>query len=96
MTEFDPNGAGRKGSLFGLPYSTEESDLIIVPVPWEVTASYGGGSSDAPSAILEASTQVDHTMDGLYRPWEMKMAFTWSWRGNSPISSSKIEPPWAS
>ena len=33
--------------------------MVLVPVPWEATTSYGGGASDGPRAILEASAQVD-------------------------------------
>jgi agmatinase len=33
--------------------------VIIVPVPFEATTSYGGGTSKGPAAVLEASKQVD-------------------------------------
>lgn len=60
IAQFDPNGPGQVGSnLFGLPFNAEESDIVIIPVPWEVTVSYGGGTAEGPSAILEASLQVD-------------------------------------
>lgn len=57
---FDPSQPGLADeSIFGLPFSAEQSEIIIIPVPWEVTVSYGAGASDGPSAILEASFQVD-------------------------------------
>lgn len=57
---FDPNGpALADANVFGLPFSEEESDIIIVPVPWEATVSYGGGTAKGPAAIREASMQVD-------------------------------------
>lgn len=60
MNNFDPNAAAAADSgIFGLPYSVEESKLVLIPVPWEVTTSYGGGTSQGPKAILEASKQVD-------------------------------------
>jgi agmatinase len=60
MTKFDPNAAASKDSgIFGLPYSIEEAKLVLIPVPWEVTTSYGGGTSHGPEAIFEASKQVD-------------------------------------
>lgn len=60
MKEFDPNAAASGDSgLFGLPFLPEESALVILPVPWEATTSYGGGTSRGPRAILEASRQVD-------------------------------------
>lgn len=47
------------GGIFALPSSHETAKIILTPVPWEVTTSYGGGTSLGPKAILEASPQVD-------------------------------------
>ncbi len=57
---FNPNdtAVGDSG-VFGLPFSLEESKLALIPVPWEVTTSYGDGTSRGPQVILEASRQVD-------------------------------------
>ena len=58
--DFDPNAPGiNNGCYFGLPFTPEEAQLVLLPVPWEVTASYGGGTASAPDAILDASMQVD-------------------------------------
>ncbi len=60
MKNFDPNAAADKDAgIFGLPFSVDEAKLVILPVPWEVTTSYGGGTSQGPQAILQASMQVD-------------------------------------
>lgn len=60
IESFDPNGPGQNDlNIFGLPFTAEESDIILLPVPWEVTVSYGGGTINGPSAIMEASLQVD-------------------------------------
>lgn len=60
IKQFDPNTpASADGGLYGLPFTAEECDIVIVPVPWEVTTSYGGGTSSGPAAIREASMQVD-------------------------------------
>ncbi len=57
---FDPNAAATAdGGVYGLPFSAEESKIVYIPVPWEVTTSYGGGTSRGPQAIREASLQVD-------------------------------------
>ena len=59
-TKFDPNAAAQADAgLFGLPYRPEEAKLIILPIPWEATTSYGSGTAKAPQAILQASRQVD-------------------------------------
>lgn len=58
--DFNPNAAATLDSgVFGLPFSEEEASLVFVPVPWEATTSYGGGTSQGPAAIFEASKQVD-------------------------------------
>lgn len=72
---FDPNGVGiDNGSYFGMPYSVEQSKLVLVSVPWDVTTSYGGGTSNAPEAIIEASLQVD-LYDAFYpNGWQQGIA----------------------
>lgn len=62
MSEYNPSAVGVKGSIFGYPYTTEESDLILMPIPWDVTVSYGAGTSNAPDLILEESTQLDFSL----------------------------------
>lgn len=60
IASFDPSQPGlADASIFGLPFTAEESEIIIIPAPWEVTVSYGAGASDGPDAVLEASFQVD-------------------------------------
>lgn len=60
IDSFDPSQPGLADeSIFGLPFNAKESEIIIIPVPWEVTVSYGAGASQGPEAILEASFQVD-------------------------------------
>ena len=54
---FDPSvTASHKVGIFGLPNKKKKSLLHLLPVPWDVTTSYGGGASLGPQAILEAST----------------------------------------
>lgn len=60
MTEFDPDSIGiANGNFFGLPCSEQEADTVIIQVPWDATVSYGKGTAKGPSAMLEASLQVD-------------------------------------
>lgn len=71
---FDPNSAADPDSgIFGLPHSFETAKLIFLPVPWEATTSYGGGTSKGPGAILEASYQVDLFDLEVDRPYEAGM-----------------------
>jgi agmatinase len=58
--EFDPSGVGLKnGNFIGLPFDEGSANVVLIPVPWDVTVSYADGTSLAPSAILEASSQLD-------------------------------------
>lgn len=45
--------------IFGVPTNRETAKLVLVPVPWDLTTSYGKGTSNGPQAIFEASHQVD-------------------------------------
>lgn len=71
---YNPSDVGKKGSLFGLPHSEEEADLIIVPLELDVTVSYREGTSNAPKRILDESTQLDLSIPGVKKPWLLKMA----------------------
>jgi agmatinase len=68
---FDPNAAAPANSgIFGLPYGAEAARLHYLPVPWEATTSYGGGTAGGPDAILAASRQVDLFDLEVERPYE--------------------------
>ncbi|RYZ35169.1 MAG: arginase, partial [Myxococcaceae bacterium] len=42
-THFDPAAAAQPGSgIFGLPHSPDEAHVVVIPVPFEATTSYGG------------------------------------------------------
>ena len=62
--DFDPNGLSVHQGVFGLPFTEKDANIIVFPVPWDVTSSYSAGSSSGPEAILNASRQVD-----LYDPF---------------------------
>jgi agmatinase len=69
--EFDPNAAASSDSgLFGLPHTQDSAQLVLIPVPWEVTTSYGGGTSQGPARILQASKQVDLFDLEVLKPYE--------------------------
>jgi agmatinase len=51
----DPGGEG----LYGLGVPPQEAGAVVIPVPFEATASYGQGTARGPAAILEASHQID-------------------------------------
>ncbi|HTO16086.1 MAG TPA: agmatinase family protein [Edaphocola sp.] len=65
--DFNPNEIGLiNNNIFGLPSTEENSQLIIIPCPWEVTVSYRAGTAKGPEQIFEASKQIDlYDEDGL-------------------------------
>jgi len=72
---FDPDAAAVAGAgIYGLPFTAKESRVVIVPVPFEATTSYGGGTSGGPKAVLEASRQVDLHDHETGRPYEAGIA----------------------
>lgn len=59
-TDFDPGAVGvANGNYFGFPYIPEESSVVLLSAPWDVTTSYGGGAALGPQAIVDASVQLD-------------------------------------
>ena len=73
--KFDPDApASENAGIYGLPFTAEESHVVVVPVPFEATTSYGGGTSGGPSAVLEASKQVDLFDHETGRPYERGIA----------------------
>lgn len=71
---FDPNAPGGSGNLFGLPFTVENSEIVIVPVPWEVTVSYHTGTAQGPQAVLNASSQVDLFVKDIPDAWKLGIA----------------------
>ena len=41
------------------PSEPDEADVLLLPLPFEATVSYGGGTAAAPEAIWRASAQVE-------------------------------------
>ncbi|MFA5495610.1 MAG: agmatinase family protein [Porticoccaceae bacterium] len=73
--DFDPALTGSADAgLFGIATELERSRLALIPVPWEVTTSYGKGTALGPEAIRKASPQLDlfqrqlpaHYMEGFH------------------------------
>ena len=67
-----PRAAG--SGIYGLPFTPEDSRVVIIPVPFEATTSYGGGTSRGPAAVFEASKQVDLFDRETGKPYEQGIA----------------------
>jgi agmatinase len=63
-------------NFLGLPEansSLEVSQVLVLPIPYEATTSYRGGTKEGPQAILDASVQVE-----LYdREFDAEPALLW-------------------
>lgn len=75
MSNFDPTDvAVQNGNFFAFPYSVEESDIVLVPVPWDVTTSFRAGTVLGPKAIIAASGQMDLFDFKIPDVWDIKIA----------------------
>lgn len=73
--QFDPNGVGvANGNYYGLPFTCEEADLVLIEAPWDVTVSYGDGTANGPQSIREASTQLDLYDADYHNAWRNGIA----------------------
>ena len=71
LHDFDPNSQGKSGKLFGLPFDLQNANVIIIPVPWEATVSYGAGTANGPESVLLASSQVDLSAFDIIDAWKL-------------------------
>ena len=96
IQNFDPSQPGlADATIFGLPFSAEQSEIIVIPVPWEVTVSYGSGASEGPNAILDASFQVDLNHQEFPELWKLGMYFAEipsTWKTNSDKYKELAQP----
>jgi len=74
QADFDPNGLATGEQIYGLPYAVEDAEVVVVPVPWEVTVSYASGTAQGPAAIKEATAQVDLWDPYVADAWKMGLA----------------------
>jgi agmatinase len=75
IADFDPNSAADElGGIYGLPFDTDEAQVVIVPVPWDVTVSYHDGAAGGPAAVLAASRQVDLYDPAVKDAWKIGIA----------------------
>lgn len=60
MATFNPSDAiSSEFGIFGLPLTEAEAKVVLLPVPWEATTSYGRGASKGPELVRSASEQID-------------------------------------
>lgn len=75
INNFDPNGiADTNNNIYGLPFTVDEAEVVIIPVPWEVTVSYKAGTALGPQAVFDASFQVDLFDPKIVDAWKIGIA----------------------
>lgn len=96
ILNFDPSQPGlADATIFGLPFSAEQSEIIIIPVPWEVTVSYGAGASNGPEAVFDASFQVDLCHQEFPELWKLGLFYDEApehWKINSNAYKALAQP----
>jgi agmatinase len=76
IQNFDPSGVGiNNGNFIGLPFDEENAQIVLLPVPWDVTVSFTDGTSTGPQNILESSTQLDLFDPNVRDAWKMGIYF---------------------
>lgn len=74
IKNFNPNAPAISHGIFGLPFTVDEAEVVIIPVPWEVTVSYKSGTAAAPKAVYDASFQVDLFDPDVKDAWKIGIA----------------------
>lgn len=96
INNFNPNDPGLSdASLFGLPFGAEHSDIVVIPVPWEVTVSYGAGASEGVDAVFDASFQVDLAHQQFPELWKLGIYMDEeipNWKERSDKFKAKAQP----
>lgn len=99
IESFDPNGVGlRNGQFIGLPFDSATAEIILLPIPWDVTVSYKAGTSGGPENIRQASVQLDLFDPDIQDAWKLGIYFEaeqqdWSARNQAlrPIAARYIQ-----
>ena len=68
--QYNPSAVGVLGSIFGLPFDEHSAQVVLLPIPWDVTVSYQSGAASGPAAILESSVQLDLEIPLQEAPWK--------------------------
>lgn len=71
ISNFDASGVATSSNIFGLPWEENHAQIVVLPVPWEVTVSYAAGTAGAPEAVKTASYQVDLYDPSVKNAWQM-------------------------
>ena len=93
-----------EGNFLGLPEPGDRVDVVVLPLPYELTTSYGQGTADGPAACLAASGQVELFDEhlGADLPAGSSIHTEQAWAGEGPTLRSQLDElgthlaPWCS
>ena len=93
-----------EGNFLGLPEPGDHVDVAVLPLPYELTTSYGQGTADGPAACLAASGQVEFFDEhlGADLPAGSRIHTEQAWVGEGPTLRSQLDElgthlaPWCS
>jgi agmatinase len=75
IAKFDLSAPGiPEAGIFGLPFTTDEAEVVVIPMPWEVTVSYRAGTAQGPHTMLAASPQIDLFEPTIPDAWKLGIA----------------------
>jgi len=82
-----------EGQFLGLPQGEGKPDVVVIPLAYELTTSYGTGAVDGPAACVEASGQVelfDATL-GADLPDGCRFKTLPVWEGSAPTLHGQLD-----
>jgi agmatinase len=72
INSFNPSGVGlSNGNFIGLPFDESEAEVVLMPVPWDVTVSFKAGTATGAQNILDCSGQLDLLDEDVKDAWKM-------------------------
>lgn len=74
IAAYNPMAVYTELGLFGLPFTSAESEVVLIPMPWEVTVSYRHGTAKGPEFIEDASYQIDLYDEDIPDAWQAGIA----------------------
>lgn len=85
--------AFEEGQFLGLPRREGTPDIVVVPLAYELTTSYGTGAVDGPQACIDASAQVELYDDTLGEdvPAGLTLHTLPVWEGTAPTLLGQLD-----
>ena len=82
-----------EGNFLGLPETGEDVDVVVLPLPYELTTSYGQGTAQGPAACIASSGHVElfDAELGIDLPASVKMYTAPEWDGEGGSLAQQLD-----